>query len=375
MRSRPRWLILTLLLVAAPLWTENLSISHIRYPGRLLFSKGCIYISVNAIADQMDMKLLRGGFGYWAGYSPPDELPSVPRGQVMVGNIVVPMIKPLDSKEYFVSAEAFCVGLGGKAEWNASGDLSLLRPQRPQPKQRPVELPEVSSPKIPVAATSKNPEDFFVTQYKSAANPDGNQTNGNCGPTTLAMLALAYHTLPAGIQASNRQGLILWCREIMTGNSLDQEAGSNLIQMRKAAFELGLRSQWVDDLDDLDWELRKGRLVAVSGDVNKIGFKVDGNGGHALLAIEKHPDYYVINDPGGFYRTAGSHMSVPQMRQFFRLGASFQRWPLSTSDQTRRGPSTNPTHSLLRSSCESGAPEIALPGLFNSVVAGIEFRR
>lgn len=327
-------LLLLATLLALPACAQKLIISHIPYEGRLLYGRDHIFIAVKDLTRELNLKLLRTGFGYWAGYSPPDILPSVPRGKVMVGTQILPMLQVEDSKDWYVSAEAFCLASGGKAQWTLpAGDLALTRPTRPEPKY--VE-PEETAPSVtlPKAVASRKPEDFYITQYKSAENPDGNPTNGNCGPTTLAMAALAHNALPPGIQPSNRQGLILWCRECMTGNSLDQEEGTRLIQMRKAARELGMQTSWVDDVDALDWELRKGRLVAVGGDVARLGFKFRGQeGGHALMVVGRTREYYVVNDPGGFYPLAGAHMPLEDMKKFFGLGVAF----LPKSPVSQRG--------------------------------------
>ena len=324
---KPLYSLLLALLLSLASPAQDLTISHLPYPGRILLgNKNEIYVGLNSIAREMDMKVLRAGWGYWAGYSPPDELPHVERNHVMVGETIVPMIKLAETNEFFLSAEAFCRGVGGTVGRGPLGELALLRPARPKPRYIPPQEQQLESVvQVPLPPTARDPKKFFVTQYKSAANEDAKVTNGNCLPTTLTMIALAHNALPPGIRADNRQGLILWCREQMTGNSLDEDSGTNFGMVRQLGQKLGLSSRWVDDVDQLDWELRKGRLVAVGGNVQRIGFKSQGSGGHALLVVARNGDNYVINDPGGFYRLPGSLMSAETMKKFFDVGACFWR--------------------------------------------------
>jgi hypothetical protein len=309
------------LLATGWLWAETLSIGKIPYSGRYLSGTKVIYAPLREFAKDLDVDVVRSGFGYWAGFEKPEQLAEIPLGKVVVNRATIHLLMDPTSREFYVPVQPFVQALGGTANWKGE-ELALIRPLRPKPRPAPVVIDE-KQPELPIYQPPPDPTDFFITQYKSAENPDALAgTNSNCGPTTLAMVSLAYRSLPPGIRSNNRQGLILWCREQMTGNSLDQQHGVTLTQFAKAASSLGLAYKYVKDLDELDWELGKGHLVAVSGDMKKIGFlpSLPGPAGHLMLAVTRRDGKYAINDPGGFFRDAGDPMSREQMQKFWWAG-------------------------------------------------------
>lgn len=322
-----RYALILWTLLASVAWSQELTISHLPYIGRILLAgKNEMYVSLKDLAQTMDMKVVKCKHGFWSGYQPPDQLPDLEFNQVKVGDTVIPSVMLSETREYFVSAEGFCRGVGANVTRSEDGSLAVIRPLRPKSRYIPPEEQNLETVKqVPLPAPARDPKKFFLTQYKSSFNQDAKATNGNCGPTTLAMVALAHRCLPPSIKANNPQGLILWCREQMTGNSLDEDSGTNMREMRIVGYRLGLQSRWVDDMDQLDWELRKGRLVAVSGDVNRVGkwgvYKPTG--GHALLVVARESDGYRVNDPGGFYRLPNSRMTREDMTRFFNLGSCF----------------------------------------------------
>lgn len=358
-KSLPTW-ILSIWLMLGPLaWCDDLSVSRMPYVGRILFGNGKIYISLDGFAEAMGANLVRTGFGWWVGQGIPDPFPSVPRAQVKIGEQILEMIQAKDTGEYFFPAEEACLALGGTAEWKSPKHLSLIPPVNRFPS-KPPELqpghadptqtktpqltpqpqgklgPLLSEADIPRYRTWDNPRAFFIPQYRSAQNPDAPASNGNCGPTSLAMVLMAYNRLPPSIPKDHPQRLINWCRAQMTGQPLEQDQGSSLRQMIPVARQQGLKSYIVGDLNALDLELARGHLVIFAGDVRNLGFPVEGPGGHAMVAVSHQGNHYVINDPGGFFRLAGSKLPVENMRKYFLVGLAFE--PLSLSWEWHRLP-------------------------------------
>lgn len=175
-------------------------------------------------------------------------------------------------------------------------------------------------------ALARCPEDYFVTQYRSYANVRGSDNNVFCGAATLAMVALAYDRLPDDIEASQRQELILWCHQRMADDP--NEPGIRARGMLRAASLLGLNSRLVRGLEQIQQEVDQGRLVAVAGNVLRLGLPCRGHGGHCMLVVGRKGDDFLINDPGGFFRQPATPISAQDLQKFLWYGVSF--WTAST---------------------------------------------
>ena len=162
-------------------------------------------------------------------------------------------------------------------------------------------------------ATPKDPESFFITQNTTDWNPNARYTeagtNANCGPTSLAMAALAFGLLPPGTDPSNPQGIIDAVRLAMTGNDdVGQPTGTG--DVTRGAEALGMSHHDVGTLEEVDAALASGQMV-VAGSVD-----------HFVLIVGRSPDGgYIVNDP--FYTgRPGVVKSVEEMSQWFIGGVA-----------------------------------------------------
>lgn len=107
-----------------------------------------------------------------------------------------------------------------------------------------------------------NPKAFFISQYKGAFNTrEDTPGNGNCGPTSLAMVAKAFGKL--NVTPEQADEAIERTRIAMTGKN-NQFTGTGLKQLAKGAASYGLTSREVSgSLAVLQQELALGRLPIV----------------------------------------------------------------------------------------------------------------
>lgn len=104
-----------------------------------------------------------------------------------------------------------------------------------------------------------DPKAFFISQFKSAFNTrEDTPGNGNCGPTCLAMVAMAFNKLQ--VTPDQADQVIEKTRIAMTGKN-NQMSGTSISQLSKGAAFYGLASRQVGgSLSVLQQELVKGRL-------------------------------------------------------------------------------------------------------------------
>jgi hypothetical protein len=284
--------------LAGPVWAQNIRIQDKRFEGRYLVRKGYVYVLLEPFSQALGARLGQAGEGYWSALSGGEGVEAVPAGVVQVGSRQVPLL--LESGDVFVPAEAFSQALGLSTRYDAGGGLRIEPAQSGQVASRP---------RVP-----DDPSTFFVTQYPSRYNQWASNGNSNCGPACMAMVALAYGVTPQGLVAGDRQGLVLWCRQTMTLNSDNQKRGTTPHEIERMATQLGLKSHLIRRFQDLDAALAQGQLVIVGGDTARIGW---GGGDHFLLCLGRRGADYIINDPGGFCRTPGTHMADDLMEKFF----------------------------------------------------------
>jgi hypothetical protein len=187
--------------------------------------------------------------------------------------------------ELFVPAAEFCLALGGKVSYPERTVVNL------QPPQGPKAHPKVSR---------SDPASFFFTQVRSSSNALSGRSNGNCGPACLSMVALAFDRWPLGLNAENRQAMMIWCREQMGADS-NEQMGTNIGKMPAVAEKLKLHPQWVTRFEDLDGHLQRGRFVIIGGDMARLGFRQSG--GHAMLVVGP-----------------GHRVRAQDLRRFFQVG-------------------------------------------------------
>lgn len=294
-----RWALLLLWVLALPGAAQNIRIREQRYEGRFLERHGQVYVLLQPFSEALGVQVCASGEGYCAGAV--GEIPSagVPRGSVQVGPSQLPLL--LENGDEFVPAEAYSRALGFNTRRDAGGSLRI----EPKP---------ASEKSAPVRRIPDDPESFFVTQYPSRYNRWATEKNANCGPACVAMVALAYGMAPEGLMPGDRQALILWCRQSMTLGRQDQTRGTTCHEIERAATQVGLNSHLIARYQDLDQALARGQLVVVAGDTNRLGW---GGGDHFLLCVGRRGSDYLINDPGGFCRVAGTRLPADLMERFF----------------------------------------------------------
>lgn len=305
---------------------EPLRIRNNVFDGKTMTQDNTLYASLAPLTIAIGLSESRCGDGMWVGMgAPPADLTNVPSGQVWVQGQLVPLVSG-DGGDQYVPAELFCKALGGSCRRDkVDHGLNLILPTTFAQITQVASAPVVdNSPKVAVKLPPPpaDPAAYFVTQYPSLNNPQGNWSNGNCGPTCIAMAALAFRRVPPGMLPGDRQGLILWCRESMTGGNVDESRGTTFHQVERAATQLQLNPRLVRRFSGIDAELNHGRLVAIAGKVGKLGFPSKGDGGHLILIVGQTAKDYIINDPGGFYKVPGTHLSREKLKAYFDFAVS-----------------------------------------------------
>ncbi|MFN8613566.1 MAG: C39 family peptidase [Vulcanimicrobiota bacterium] len=296
-----RWplLMLAMGLAWAPAQAQNIRIRKQPYEGRFLVRHGQVYVLLEPFAQALGVQLAPAGEGYWSG--PPDTGPVSPgpaAGILQVGSRQLSLL--LESGDVFVPAEAYSQALGLKTGRDAGGALTIDS--------------QSEQARAAVRRPPDDPESYFVTQYPSRYNRWASARNANCGPACMSMVALAYGVAPQGLLPGDRQALILWCRQSMTLGSQDQGRGTTYHEIERAATQMGLSSRLIRRFQELDEALAQGQLVVVAGDTSRMGW---GGGDHFLLCVGRRGSDYLINDPGGFCRVAGTRLPADQMEKFF----------------------------------------------------------
>lgn len=289
---------LCLCLGALPAWSQNIRIQENRFEGRYVVRHGYVHVLLEPFSRALGATLGEAGEGYWASLQEGEAPSSVPAGILQVGEKRIALL--VESGDVFVPAEAYCQALGLNTNRDAGGVLRVSA--------------KTQARSLPHRALPANPADYFVTQYQSRYNPWAPKQSANCGPACMAMVALAYGLAPDGLLPGDRQGLILWCRQLMTQGNQDQNRATKAREIERVATQLGLHPHWIRKYREIDQALAQGQLVVVGGNTSGIG---SPGGDHFLLCVGRRGSDYIINDPGGFYPTPGAHLSEGQMEQFF----------------------------------------------------------
>ena len=157
-----------------------------------------------------------------------------------------------------------------------------------------------------------DPASFFITQNTTQWNPDARYINGknaNCGPTSLAMAALAFGMLPPGTDKSRPEELIESVRTMMTGSN-DISAPTGTDDVKRGAEALNMNYHDVGNLGGVNEALSNGQMV------------VAGSTDHFVLIVGRTADgSYIVNDP--FYTgEPGVVKSQAEMEQWFIGGVA-----------------------------------------------------
>ncbi len=283
---------------ASPVWSQNIRIQEKRFEGPCLVRHGTVHVLLQPFSQALGARMGEAGEGFWGAIQEEAPPAAVPGGFIRVGEKQIALL--VESGDVFVPAEAYCQALGLSTSRDAGGVLRVH--------------PKVQGRVVSRKAVPANPADYFVTQYQSRYNQWAPKQSANCGPACMAMVALAYGLAPEGLMPGDRQGLIEWCRQLMTVGNQDQNRATKAREIERVATQLGLHSQRIRKYQDIDRALAEGHLVVVGGDTNRIG---SPGGDHFLLCVGRLGSDYVINDPGGFFPTPGARLPEGEMEQFF----------------------------------------------------------
>lgn len=277
-------------------WGEELRIRWSAARSTLVIRDQVWYAPLSTLAEECGVQIRPAGQGFQVAN--PARTLELPSGQLQVNDTQLDMLE--EDGQWWVSAEAFCLALGGKVTRPDHGVLNLIPP----------------SPFLPARVQRSDPASFFLSQVRSSTNPNGSRDNGNCGPACLAMAARAFGRWPLHLADSDVPGMLSWVRREM-GHSSDESQGTNIPWLTKPAQKLQLHPQLFQDFEQLLHHLAQGRMVIVAGPLSQLNFP---GGTHALLVVGSSGDDLLVNDPGLFFKRPGSRIPADQLRGFFLLG-------------------------------------------------------
>jgi hypothetical protein len=214
------------------------------------------------------------------------------------------------------------IGIDGAADDDSTFVPSFAPSSAPAENDAPSDSPPIpagDAPRGPREAPTYNgpplqygsPESYFICQFQNNKwNPGGPPSSSDCGPASLAMVALAMGKLDPNL---DRDTLLVQARELMAPNS-DRHTGTDTGQVTDAARRLGLNAQGISaDTSSILQALKNGAMCVVSGNPiqyeQELGFN-DGtndkyadfgqyNGGHfiAVVGVDQRSGNFVVNDP------------------------------------------------------------------------------
>ncbi|MBM3267909.1 MAG: peptidoglycan-binding protein [Candidatus Sericytochromatia bacterium] len=168
------------------------------------------------------------------------------------------------------------------------------------PTAPPPAAPPVSAAQAPAWNGLPHPNSYFISQiYDPRFNPYAPRSTANCGPTSLAMVLRAFGRAPA---AANVQDLVEKVRIQMTGRN-DPGELTNENQVARAASAYGLKSESVSSVDEIERQLRQGKLVILAGDPGAYNYTFGSDqyfpfsGGHFIVVSAIEGNRVIINDP------------------------------------------------------------------------------
>jgi len=145
-----------------------------------------------------------------------------------------------------------------------------------------------------------NPNSYFISQlYDPRFNPYAPRVTANCGPTSLAMILKAFGKAPS---YSNVENLIDQVRYRMTGRN-DNNEYTNENQLISAGSAYGLSSTRVNNVDQIESQLKQGKLVVLAGNPAAYNYAFSSDqyfpfsGPHFIVVSQVDGDRVVINDP------------------------------------------------------------------------------
>lgn len=168
------------------------------------------------------------------------------------------------------------------------GDKGLIA--RLQLNRLGQEAPTQSSAKL-----HERRQDWFISQYAGAYNTREDVAgNGNCGPTSLTMVATAFGKIDPS--PSEADAAIEKSRRMM-GDGLNEIQGTSAEGIVRGAQRYGLDARIVNriGLKDIEKVLAQGRLPIINGNYIRSDGSIGGGHFYVVTQIEKGKAY--LNDP------------------------------------------------------------------------------
>ncbi len=153
------------------------------------------------------------------------------------------------------------------------------------------EKPIIPSP------TKTDPNNWMVSQNKGPTNLNEDKPffNGNCGVTSLLMVARMFGKIGGGAEEANEQ--IELMRELMGATTSEYE-GSSMMQVSDGARSLGLNAKAThSDINDIVSAIKHGKKVIAGVDPKKYG-PTTTSIGHAVVISDFDGEKFTVYDPG-----------------------------------------------------------------------------
>ncbi len=152
-----------------------------------------------------------------------------------------------------------------------------------------------STPSTPTGSLHANRESWFISQFKGKYNTnEDTPNNGNCGPTSLTMVAKAFGKINPS--AGGADAAIEESRRRM-GDGNNEYNGTSVAGIARGAKSYGLDAKvsWNAGVDSISKELAKGRSVIVHGTYIRANGTYGGGHYYVVTAIKDGKAY--LNDP------------------------------------------------------------------------------
>ncbi len=168
---------------------------------------------------------------------------------------------------------------------------------KPKPKPVPNPVPKPGPAVDPVGSRAqKNPKSWFISQYPSWSNPrEDAPGNGNCGPTSVAMIAKAFGKIrpsargaDAAIEDARRR----------VGESRSEYNGTSVAGLARGLRSYGLHTEqlWRINISKMKSELAKGRLLIAHVIPSYLNPNTRSSGHYTTVYAIRNGKVY-LNDP------------------------------------------------------------------------------
>lgn len=180
----------------------------------------------------------------------------------------------------FQAAKGLAVdGVAGPATWGALG----------------IKVEETTAGTAAGGSLHARRESWFISQFSSRYNPNEDApNNGNCGPTSLTMVAKAFGKINP--TAKEADAAIEHSRRRM-GDSRNEYDGTSVEGIARGARSFGLNAKvaWNANTNTIAAELAQGRAVIVHGAYIRQNGSYGGGHYYVVTAIKDGKAY--LNDP------------------------------------------------------------------------------